>query len=44
MLCSDTSGDMRVIHNSYFSNAFNDIDEAIGLIGFGSCEEVDELE
>ena len=35
---------MRVIHNSYFSNTFNGIDEAIGLIGFGSCEEVDELE
>uniref|UniRef100_A0A3Q7IGG3 Uncharacterized protein n=1 Tax=Solanum lycopersicum TaxID=4081 RepID=A0A3Q7IGG3_SOLLC len=41
---TNTSGDMRVIHNSYFSNTFNGIDEAIGLIGFGSCEEVDELE
>ncbi|KAG5628194.1 hypothetical protein H5410_013412, partial [Solanum commersonii] len=44
LLCSDTSEDMRVIHNSYFSNTFNGIGEAIGLIGFGSCEEVDELE
>lgn len=44
LLCSDTSGDMRVIHNSYFSNTFNGIDEAIGLIGFRSCEKVDELE
>ncbi|KAG5595659.1 hypothetical protein H5410_036891 [Solanum commersonii] len=35
---------MRVIDNSYFSNTFNGIGEAIGLIGFGSCEEVDELE
>uniref|UniRef100_A0A3Q7FLR9 Uncharacterized protein n=1 Tax=Solanum lycopersicum TaxID=4081 RepID=A0A3Q7FLR9_SOLLC len=44
-LSIDTSTrDMRVIHNSYFSNTFNGIDEAIGLIGFGSCEEVDELE
>ena len=30
LLCSDSSGDMRVIHNSYFSNTFNGIDEAIG--------------
>uniref|UniRef100_A0A3Q7GS97 Uncharacterized protein n=1 Tax=Solanum lycopersicum TaxID=4081 RepID=A0A3Q7GS97_SOLLC len=37
---TNTSGDMRVIHNSYFSNTFNGIDETIGLIGFGSCEEV----
>ncbi|KAH0665539.1 hypothetical protein KY285_026745 [Solanum tuberosum] len=44
LLCSDTSEDMRVIHNSYISNTFNGIGEAIGLIGFGSCEEVDELE
>ncbi|KAH0779056.1 hypothetical protein KY290_005483 [Solanum tuberosum] len=44
LLCSDTSEDMRVIHNSYFSNTFNGIGEAIGLIGFGSCEEVDELD
>ncbi|XP_015167934.1 uncharacterized protein [Solanum tuberosum] len=44
LLCSDTSEDMRVIHNSYFSNIFNGIGEAIGLIGFGSCEEVDKLE
>ncbi|XP_069152544.1 uncharacterized protein [Solanum lycopersicum] len=35
---------MRVIHSSYFSNTFNGIDETIGLIEFGSCEEVDELE
>ncbi|KAK6793887.1 hypothetical protein RDI58_007340 [Solanum bulbocastanum] len=35
---------MRVKGNSYFSNTFNGIGEAIGLIGFGSCEEVDELE
>ncbi|KAH0696193.1 hypothetical protein KY290_013557 [Solanum tuberosum] len=34
---------MRVIHNSYFSNTFNGIGEAIRLIGFGSCEKVDEL-
>ncbi|KAG5618209.1 hypothetical protein H5410_018033, partial [Solanum commersonii] len=43
-VADDTSEDMRVIHNSYFSNTFNGIGEAIGLIGFGSCEEVDELE
>ncbi|KAH0773554.1 hypothetical protein KY290_010691 [Solanum tuberosum] len=43
LLCSDTSEDMRVIHNSYFSNTFNGIGEAIGLIGFGSCEEVEEV-
>ncbi|KAG5586827.1 hypothetical protein H5410_047261 [Solanum commersonii] len=44
LLCPDTSKDMKVIHNSYFSNTFNDIGDAIELIDFGSCEEVDELE